>query len=160
MLRISFQPETLEQKAGVVRAVLGRTNAWKDWDNWESGNVMESLKLVGESISGFTKWGFSRLKQNGNSLAMPAMTGVIGGAALLTAALVYFTPEAEALPSSPAAISQSSQLSGPDAEAPEISGTRVTSTSRSTSLEFCTLFVFRAAPTHAVSASLCAPIRL
>ncbi|MEL6285446.1 MAG: UDP-forming cellulose synthase catalytic subunit [Pseudomonadota bacterium] len=100
-VRVAFQPETIEQRAAIVRAVLGRTAMWKSWDQNSEGSVATSAGLMGEAMTGFVAWWVATLRkgrprpQVGGSMSVP----LAGAVAVLLLVLTAVTPAwAQALP--------------------------------------------------------------
>jgi cellulose synthase (UDP-forming) len=97
-VRVAFSPENVEQKAGIVRIVLGRTTAWKGWDSWPQGSTANSFALIWDAMAGFAAWGGARLGQRLKPAASAASLALAVAAMLAVA-----TPVAQAQTEAPAA---------------------------------------------------------
>ncbi|MEM9168431.1 MAG: UDP-forming cellulose synthase catalytic subunit [Pseudomonadota bacterium] len=77
-LRVEFRPETIEERADITRAVLGRADAWSEWDNWRAGTVTGSFAAIFKSI-------LAPLTGGVRAAARGAGVAILGGAAVLVA---------------------------------------------------------------------------
>lgn len=96
--RFAFEPKTTEDRANLVRIVLGRTTAWKRWDAWSDGSTAQSFRLIGKAAGGFGGWAASRFQSRLGLRAAPLATGALAIAALglAAAAVILLAPRASA----------------------------------------------------------------
>ncbi|MEL7028070.1 MAG: UDP-forming cellulose synthase catalytic subunit, partial [Pseudomonadota bacterium] len=59
-LRVVFAPESVDESADIVRAVLGRADAWRSWDDWKEGGVWRSIGQILGSIGRAAAWAARR----------------------------------------------------------------------------------------------------
>ncbi len=74
-MRVEFIPGAIEQQSELVRAVLGRADVWREWDNWEQGRVLTAIGRMIASIA-IPLSGFFRNKKVRDTVAIVAMTGI------------------------------------------------------------------------------------
>jgi hypothetical protein len=75
-LQVRFAPQTLQDESAIVQVVLGRADAWLEWDQNRPDRPMRSMFEVVRSISGLFAGGsqFSRRRKGGGAIGSQAPT--------------------------------------------------------------------------------------
>jgi cellulose synthase (UDP-forming) len=98
-MQVRFAAQTLQDEGNIVRAVLGRADAWVDWDEVRQDKPLRSLAEVARSIGGLFRGdsqisAFVRRQRRGPARAQRAVPGPAAGAAAPTAATPIVPAEA------------------------------------------------------------------
>lgn len=100
-MRIAFRPSSVDDQAGLVGAVLGRTNAWRNWDQWPQGSVVSSFQKIFASVGGLFRWVAQRLKRDRKAAYV---AGAIAAAVLAVGQEPSYAQEAPVAAAAPPAV--------------------------------------------------------
>ncbi len=130
--QLRFVPQDLRDEGQIVRAVLGRADAWVDWDDIRPDKPMRSLKEVAVSIGGLfaggSQFSFRRRPQAVQRPPLPPATareaalraGRRVASVLLVLGLMAAPAAAQRGPAAPAAAPPSPAVLAPFGQAPAL----------------------------------------